>query len=76
MIVRVGDLDLTTTQQRNLHDLVSDLQVQAMVFDMDIDWETLTLTPKTDYIEPFWITRWKEKEHGSDRDNSRDHDQE
>lgn len=49
----------------------NDLLVQSMLFDMDIDIETLTLTPKASQDEtPVWLTRWKEKEHGGDRQPS------
>lgn len=45
----------------------ADLQVQAMMFNMDIDWETLSLEPKREeVIEPLWLTRWKEKREHSD----------
>lgn len=45
----------------------ADLQVQAMMFNMDIDWEALTLEPKREKtIEPLWLTRWKEKREQSD----------
>lgn len=58
------------------YDILDDLQVQSMIFDMDIDYESLTLVPRNDYKEPDWLIRWKEKQDGSDRDNSRDYDQE
>ena len=45
----------------SLKALSADLKVQAMMFDMDIDWETLELTAKNDYKEAVWLTRWKEK---------------
>lgn len=54
----------------NLKDAYNDLLVQAMMFDMDIDIETWSLTPKSDYKEDFWITKWKEKRDGSDNDAS------
>lgn len=44
------------------------LQVQAILFDMDIDIETWTLVPKSTYKEAVWITRWKEKQNDSDFD--------
>lgn len=44
----------------------ADLQVQAMMFGMDIDIETWSLVPKQTYNEPFWLTRWKEKRDGAD----------
>lgn len=56
--------------------ILSDLQIQAMMFDMDVDIETLGLTPKINYKEEFWITRWKEKQNGADLDNRLDYDQE
>lgn len=56
--------------------MMDDLEVQAMVFDMDIDIETWGLQPKSNYKEAFWITRWKEKRNGSDFDERFDVDQE
>lgn len=44
----------------------NDLLVQAMLFDMDIDIETWSLVQKDNYQEPFWLTRWKDKENGKD----------
>lgn len=41
---------------------IDDLKAQAMLFDMDIDWETLELVPPSTYKQPAWITRWKDKE--------------
>lgn len=52
---------------------LTDLEVKAMMFDMDIDIETWSLVPKNKYAEPIWITRWKEKEHGADTDNRLDY---
>lgn len=47
---------------------VADLTIQSMMFDMDIDWETLSLIQKKPKIEePFWLRKWKEKMHGADR---------
>lgn len=43
-----------------------DLQVQAMLFDMDIDIETWSLTPKKK-IEYTWLDRWLDKLNNSDR---------
>lgn len=46
---------------------IADLKVQSMMFDMEVDWETLKLvSKKKPYQEPFWITRWKEKRDNSD----------
>lgn len=57
-------------------DILADLAVQAMIFDMDIDIEALVLTPKSDYKEPFWITNWKEKRDDSDFNENFDIDRE
>lgn len=62
-------MKLTALLKKQLLDILDDLTVQSMIFDMDIDYETLTLQPKSDYQEPFWLTRWKEKESGKDFDN-------
>lgn len=45
---------------------LADLHIQAMLFDLEVDIERWTLRPKTDYKEPFWITRWKDKLNDSD----------
>lgn len=55
--------------------VISDLEVKAAMFDMEVDIEALTIVPKSNYKEPIWITRWKEKEHGADHDNRFDYDQ-
>ena len=50
------------------HEVVDDLRVQAMMFDMEVDWETLTLVPKSEEEDqPIWLKKWKEKEHNGDR---------
>lgn len=46
---------------------VADLQIQAMMFDMDVDVEAARLIPKRIDVVPIWIKKWKEKENGSDR---------
>lgn len=46
---------------------VADLLVQAMMFDMGIDWETGLLVPKQQDNTPFWLKRWKENQQGGDR---------
>lgn len=53
---------------------VADLKVKALIFDMDVDIETLTLVPKSTYKEPSWIARWKEKQHDEDFDTQFDID--
>lgn len=50
-------------------EILGDLEVQAMIFDMEIDYEALTVTPKVE-PQPFWITRWKEKQENGDRQPS------
>lgn len=45
---------------------VANLKVQAMMFDMDVDWETLTLVAKHKDTTPTWIKRWQEKQAESD----------
>ena len=48
-------------------EVLNNLKIQAMMFDMDIDWETVELTVKVKEIkEPFWITNWKEKTYDGD----------
>lgn len=56
--------------------IISDLKIQAMMFDMSVDWETLELVPKTQNITPIWIIRWNEKRSESDFDEYFDIDQE
>lgn len=55
---------------------VADIQIQAMLFNMDIDWELLELIPKETYKEPFWLSRWKDKMEQEDFDTNFDIDQE
>lgn len=45
---------------------LADLKIQAMIFDMDIDIETWSLIPKSDYKEPYWLSRWKAKQEERD----------
>lgn len=54
---------------------IADLKIQSMMFDMDIDWETLQVVPKGK-VEPeaIWLTRWKEKVDQSDFDTNFDID--
>lgn len=59
-------MELTKSQLK----VIADLKVQAMIFDMDIDWETLSLTPKTIDNKPFWLIRWQDKLNNSDRPNT------
>lgn len=65
---------MTAEQGQALVEAYADLQVQAMIFDMGIDVETMSLVPKSDYKEPFWLTNWKERQHGADFDTQFDID--
>lgn len=48
---------------------LNDLKIQAMLFDMDIDFETFELVPKRKKYEvPKWVERWKEKRAEADFD--------
>lgn len=55
---------------------ITDLKIQAMLFDMSIDWERATLTSKTLQTCPLWLTRWKDKKNQSDFDEYFDLDKE
>lgn len=46
--------------------IINDLKIQSMLFDMEIDWEALTLVPKVKDTTPIWIKRWQEKQAESD----------
>jgi hypothetical protein len=60
----IADIEITP----EIAKAVADLMVQAMMFDMDIDWENGTLTQKrVDAPEPFWKKRWMDKIHAADR---------
>lgn len=37
---------------------IADLKIKAMMFDMDIDWDLLELTPKVQHTKPVWLERW------------------
>lgn len=56
--------------------VVADLKIQSMLFDMDIDWETLTLVPKSTYVEPAWLARWKDRTADADFNIDMDIDKE
>lgn len=49
-------------------DKIDDLKVQAMMFDMEVDWETLQLVPKRIDETPSWIKRWRERLNDQDFD--------
>lgn len=56
--------------------VVEELQAQAKMFDMEVDWELLTLVPKSTYQDKVWIVNWKNKRDQSDFDESMDVDRE
>lgn len=53
---------------------ISDLQVKAMLFDMDVDWEILDLVEKNGVLDAVWLRRWKDKKNQSDFDEYLDID--
>lgn len=54
--------------------ILADLKVQAMMFDMDIDIEALSLEPKRSDNTPIWVRRWREKLDQADFDQQFDID--
>lgn len=54
----------------------ADLKIQAMMFDMDIDIETWSLVPKTNFKHPVWIEKWRENQDNSDYQPDGSDDQE
>lgn len=61
-------MNLSDDQKDELLSKVADLQIQAMMFDMDIDYETLSLTERIKYDQPIWLQRYKTKLDESDID--------
>jgi hypothetical protein len=53
----------------------ADLQVQAILFSMDVDIETWSLVPTNNFEHPVWIKQWKDKQDGADFDTYIDIDQ-
>ncbi len=50
---------------------IADIKVRAMMFDMDVDWETVTLVPKQKQTQdPQWLINFKNKREQSDNDPS------
>lgn len=48
---------------------IADIKIQAIMFNMDIDWETFGLVPKTKNTEdPVWLLKWKTIRQESDFD--------
>lgn len=59
--------ELTPEEQK----AIADIKVRAMMFDMDIDWETASLIPKRKQTqEPQWLINFKNKREQSDNDPS------
>lgn len=67
---------LSPAQAEHASDMIDELTMMSMLFDMDIDLEALCLVVKSEYNEPFWLTKWKDKESGKDFDERFDIDQE
>lgn len=64
------ELSVSPAEQELIKKALNDLNIQSMLFDMDIDIETWSLVPKSNYKEEAWITRWKDKQSGADYDPS------
>ena len=50
----------------------NELQVQAMMFDMEVDPETFRLVPRVKFDRPDWLVRWQDKQDESDFDTNFD----
>jgi hypothetical protein len=59
----MDDIQLTPEQEH----VLNDLRVQALMFDMDIDFESASLV-KTQPVAPKWLTRYKERQYELDND--------
>ncbi len=57
----MNEFNLTEEEIARLQEQVADLQIQAMLFDLAIDCELLTLCEKTSYAAPMWLSRYKDK---------------
>jgi hypothetical protein len=55
---------------QNVINRLDELKIQAMMFDMDIDYETASLVPKSNDKPAFWLTKWKDKQNDCDRQPS------
>lgn len=62
------EYELTPLQTDKIIAIRDDLKIQAMIFDMDIDWETLTLVEKRKDDTPQWLKNWQAKRLLSDND--------
>ncbi len=47
-------------------EVINDLKIQAMMFDLSIDWESLELVPVVKDQTPVWIKKWRNKFEESD----------
>lgn len=65
------------SQQANQYDFskLNDLKVQAMLFDMEIDFETFDLVARRKDDRPDWQIRWNDKRSKGDFDERFDVDQ-
>lgn len=68
----MSDDTLTKEAQARLNDL----KVQAIMFDLEVDIEALTLVAKSTHKDAVWITRYKDKRAESDFDEYFDIDRE
>lgn len=59
-------MNLTATQVNKITKIFNDLKIKAMLFDMDIDWETATLVEKREDPTPQWIKNWTAKRRALD----------
>ena len=58
-----------TSNDKQILKRVADLKIQAMLFGMEIDWDTLSLTEIIKHKAKPWLERWREKESGRDFTN-------
>lgn len=66
----MSDLDIDENLGRELVAVVDDLEVQGMIFDGDIDYETLEIIPKRSKKNRTWLDDYKDRMHESDRTNA------
>lgn len=66
------------SQQANQYDFskLHDLEVQAMMFGMEIDYETFDLVAIKRREDPEWLIRWKDQQDQADFDPYFDIDRE
>lgn len=51
-----------------IQSILDDLEIQAMLFDMDIDIETLSLVPKKPTLTRTWVDNWRDSLEGTAAD--------